>query len=79
MAYVQDQEPASLNGPDSLAAWALSAPEDGAKGLRAVLALADGPVGRQARQAALLISTHHQVDAVRRLAARVAATLGRVR
>ena len=79
MAYVQDQEPASLSGPETLAAWALSAPEDGAKGLRAVLALADGPVSHPARQAALLISTHHQVDTVRRLAARVAATLDRVR
>ena len=79
MAHVQDQEPASLSGPDTLAAWALAAPEDGAKGLRAVLALADGPVGPPARQAALLISTHHGVDTVRRLAARVAATLDRLR
>jgi hypothetical protein len=42
-----------------------------------VLALADGPVSPPARQAALLISTHHRVDTVRRLAARVAATLDR--
>ncbi|WP_291298220.1 hypothetical protein [Elioraea sp.] len=71
--------PEVLRGPETLAAWALEAPDDEAQGLRAVLALADAPVGPPARAAARLISTHHRVETVRRLAARVAATLVQVR
>lgn len=79
MGHVLERDPDALVGPERVAAWALSAPEDAAKGLRAVLALADGPVGPTAREAALLISTHHRVETVRRLAARVASTLDRLR
>lgn len=71
--------PEQLRGPEALAEWALAAPEDGVLGLRAVLALADAPVSPPARAAARLISTHHRVETVRRLAARVAATLVQVR
>jgi hypothetical protein len=71
--------PERLRGPETLAAWALAAPDDEAQGLRAVLALAGAPVGPPARAAARLISTHHRVETVRRLAARVAATLVQVR
>jgi hypothetical protein len=71
--------PERLRGPETLAEWALEAPEDEAQGLRAVLALADAPVSPPARAAARLISTHHRVETVRRLAARVAATLIQIR
>jgi hypothetical protein len=66
-------------GPQTLAAWALSAPEDEAVGMRAVLVLANGPVTPPARAAARLISERHRVATVRRLAGRVAAALARSR
>jgi hypothetical protein len=69
----------ALGGPQTLAAWALAAPEDEAVGLRAVLVLANGPVTPPARAAARLISERHRVDTVRRLAGRVAAALARTR
>lgn len=79
MTRMHDHEATLFDGPGTIAAWALSSPEDSAKGMRAVFALAEGPVGPPAREAAMLISTHHRVDTVRRLAARVAATLDRMR
>jgi len=69
----------AFGGPQTLAAWALSAPEDEAVGLRAVLVLANGPVTPPTRAAARLISERHRVATVRRLAGRVAAALARSR
>jgi hypothetical protein len=71
--------PEAFDSPQTLAAWALSAPEDEALGMRAVLALAGGPVTAPARAAARLISQRHRVETVRRLAGRVAAALARNR
>lgn len=66
-------------GPYRVAAWALAEPDDQTKGLRAVLSLAAAPASAPVREAAREISERHRVETVRRLAARVAATLGRVR
>jgi len=79
MQAMGDGDDIAHHGPRRVAAWALAAPEDAAQGMRAVLMLADGPVSLPAREAARLISERHSVDTVRRMAARVAATLGRAR
>ncbi len=79
MDHGLDTAPEPALGPDRLAAWALAEPEDQTKGMRAVVALAAAPVSRPVREAAREISERHRVETVRRMAARIAATLGRVR